>query len=216
MRNIVVLTADSEPRSILPEVLAAQAEEFNGQVAAVVSSTQAAPGLRLAQESDVPTAVVEYDEYRKWGKPGALYEEDLAHRLQQFSPDLVVLDNWSLTLSRQFLRYFPWRVIKASQGLWSDEGQPVKLPDGTFADPLTGLSGQNATQAVLASGQTYTGATVHVVLDALDAGPVIRRGLVGIEEGDTVERLYESVKRREAEIMIESLRDLCLDMTAVS
>jgi folate-dependent phosphoribosylglycinamide formyltransferase PurN len=108
-------------------------------------------------------------------------------------------------------------VINVHPGLLPDPGERrIRLPDGTTADPFEGLAGENAIQAVLASGQTYAGSTVHVVTEEVDRGPVIKRGLVKVEPGDTVATLYDRLKAKEHEIMVECLRELCREMKTIT
>lgn len=214
MRRIVVLTS-RETAENLPAVLAGQATEYNGQVVCVVASSEFATSLDLVERSDVPSRVFSYDDFRREGKPHALYEQKLAHLLQSYSPDLILIDGWNLSLSRQFLRYFPWRVLRVAQGLLGEDGKPFRCADGTNGDPLFGLSGANAVQAALASGHAYTGSTVYVVVDESESGPVVDRGLVRIMPGDTVDSLHTKLRRQEAETVLGALHELCIEMTSV-
>lgn len=210
MRRIVVLTSNSGTGSNLQALIDAQSTEYNGQVVGVVSSTPDAYALVRAHEADIPSEVLSFKEYQAAGKPRGIYEEDLARVVQKFTPDLVVLAGWMLILGKPFLQYFPWKVLNLHPGLIPDKkGEPVELPDGTVADDFAGLAGENAIKALLASGQTYAGSTVHVVTEEVDWGPVVKRGLVKVEPEDTVESLYDRLKKKEHEIMVGSLRELC-------
>jgi phosphoribosylglycinamide formyltransferase-1 len=212
MRRIVILTS-SEPTEHLPAILDSQTEAFNGQIVCVVSSHGASPALKTAVEADVAIESLDFSEYCRWGKPGALYEEDLAHLLQKYSPDLILLEGWSVPLSRRFVRYFPWRVLGISKGLTDDAGEPITLPDGSRSDTLTGLTGQNAVQAALASTASHIGSTVHVVLDSPEYGPVVTHAKVELQPGETPESLEARWQAAEQASLIKSLSDLCRDAT---
>jgi phosphoribosylglycinamide formyltransferase-1 len=55
-------------------------------------------------------------------------------------------------------------------------------------------------QAVLDSGLTVSGATVHLVDNGYDTGPVFERQTVPVEPGDTVETLAARVFDAECEL----------------
>lgn len=212
VRRIAVLTSNTGTGSNLQALLDAQTDGYNGQIVCVISAKPNVYGLVRAHEADVPTEVVDFEDYRRAGRPRAWYEEDLARKLQGYSPDLIVLAGWTMQLSKHFLRYFPWRVLNIHPGLLPDQpGERVKLPGGQLGDPCTGLSGENAIKAVLASGSKYAGSTVHVVTEREDWGPVVKRGLVKVKPDDTVTSLYDRVKQTEHKIIVQSLKELCLE-----
>lgn len=55
-------------------------------------------------------------------------------------------------------------------------------------------------EAVLASGAKFSGATVHLVDEEYDRGPIVMQKVVPVEEGDTPETLAARVLRIEHEI----------------
>ncbi len=211
MRRIAVLISNTGSGSNLQTLLDQQASGYNGQVVCVVSGKADAYGLVRAKEADVPTHVHDLAAYQAAGKPRAQFEEDLAYLLQKYSPDLIVLAGWQLILSETFLRYFPWRVINLHPGLLGDTPeQAFVLPNGQQAEACYGLSGENAIKAMLASGQPQAGSTVHAVVSGdTESGPVIKRGMVPIKPEDTVDSLYQRLKGKEHQILVESLRELC-------
>lgn len=212
MRRITVLISNLGTGTNLQALIDEATTGYNGQIVCVISSKADAYGLVRAKQADIPTEIFDYTDFRAQGKPRARYEEELAQTLQRYSPDLIVLAGWKLALSQTFLRYFPWRVIALHPGLIPDRpGNQVKLPDGTYGDDYAGLAGENAIQALLAAGQTYAGSTVYVVTDQVDRGPVLARGLVKVEPGDDVETLYERLKEKEHDILLDSLHELCLE-----
>ncbi len=212
MRRIAVLISNKGSGSNLQALVDGQADGYNGQVVCVVSDKPDAYGLIRAREADIPTEVIDYTDYEKHGRPRTHYEEDLAHRLQGYSPDLIVLAGWTFGLSATFMRYFEWRVINLHPGLLPDaKRHKFKLPDGTFADPCLGLSDSNAIQAVLASKQTYVGSTVHALKPDGSPGPVLARGVVKVEPQDTIVSLHERIKGEEHRIMLAAMRELCLE-----
>lgn len=211
MRRIAVLTSNAGSGSNLQALIDNQADTYDGQLVCVISSSPNAYALVRAHEADIPAETWDLSEYIAEGKPRSLFEQDLARKLQTYNPDLIILAGWTLSLSHSFLRYFPWKVLNLHPGLLGDKpGEPYRLPNGQNADPCIGLSAENAIKAILASGQPYAGSTVHVVTGNPAETPVVMRGLVEVEDTDTVESLYTRLKGKEHEIIVESLRQLCL------
>ena len=63
-------------------------------------------------------------------------------------------------------------------------------------------------QRALEAGGKVTGSTVHYVTPEVDAGPMICRAEVAIEEGDTEETLHERIKQIEHKLIVEAVREL--------
>jgi phosphoribosylglycinamide formyltransferase 1 len=66
--------------------------------------------------------------------------------------------------------------------------------------------GMDAIERAIESGAKVTGATVHLVSEALDAGPIIIQEVVPILEGDTVETLRQRVHEAERRILPQAIR----------
>lgn len=66
--------------------------------------------------------------------------------------------------------------------------------------------GMDAIQRAIESGTKVTGATVHLVSEALDAGPILVQEVVPILEGDTVETLTKRVHEAERRILPQAIR----------
>jgi phosphoribosylglycinamide formyltransferase-1 len=147
------------------------------RVGIVISSVAGAGGLAIAERAGIPATTVA----RKGFESDAAYSDAVFGELAPHSPDLVILAG--------FLRKL---VVPAE---W--EGRilnihPALLPEMAFASGR-GFYGDRVHQAVLESGQTVSGATVHLVDNEYDAGPVYMRETVPVLPGDTVETLAARV-----------------------
>ena len=71
-----------------------------------------------------------------------------------------------------------------------------------------GLFGKAVHEAVLAAGERVTGATVHLVDERYDHGPVIAQSKVPVMSNDTLETLGVRVLEREHELYVETLRKI--------
>lgn len=100
--------------------------------------------------------------------------------LENASIDLVVLAGYLKHIPAKVIREYHGRIINVHPGLLPDFGGP-------------GMYGSRVHAAVLASGATSTGLTVHFVDDEYDHGPVIAQWRVRVKIDDTAESLAERV-----------------------
>ena len=105
-------------------------------------------------------------------------------RLGQHRADLVVLAG--------YLKLVPAAVVEAYAGRMINI-HPALLPH--FGG--RGMYGRRVHAAVLASGATESGATVHLVDEEFDHGAVLAQVRVAVEPGDTPETLAARVLQQE-------------------
>ncbi len=186
------------------------------EIALVVSNKADAYGLQRALKRRLPAI------YLPWGQPtvGAQFiapefiapkpemsesESRLATLLHLFQIDLIVLAGWMRILSAAFLEQFPQHIINIHPALLPDNGtgSTFTTRNGTQIPAFRGL---HAVQQALDAGVKITGSCVHFVTPEVDAGPVICREEVAIEEGDTEETLHERLKVVEHRLVVEAVR----------
>lgn len=100
--------------------------------------------------------------------------------LDDASADLVVLAGYLKHIPENVIREYHERIINIHPGLLPDFGGP-------------GMYGSRVHAAVLASGATNTGLTIHFVDDEYDHGPVIAQWRVRVKTDDTAESLAKRV-----------------------
>ena len=186
------------------------------EIALVVSNKADAYGLQRALKHKLPAI------YLPWGQRtvGAQFiapeitapkptmsesESQLTTLLHLFQVDLIVLAGWMRILSAAFLEQFPQRVINIHPALLPDDGtgSTFTTRNGTQIPAFRGL---HAVQQALDAGVKITGSCVHFVTPEVDAGPVICREEVAIEEGDTEETLHERLKVVEHRLIVKAVR----------
>ncbi|MFN8223209.1 MAG: phosphoribosylglycinamide formyltransferase [Gaiellales bacterium] len=155
-------------------------------VAAVASSTDRAGALQRAQAAGIPTDVFPLAEFP------SREERDLAMAdwLLEHDVHLVVCAGYMQLLTFDFLVSFEGRVVNVHPSL------------------LPAFPGAHAIEDALAAGATVTGATVHLVDEGIDTGPVLRQEAVPILPGDTVATLHARVQEVEHRILPEVVREL--------
>src|SRR5699024_1061632 len=110
----------------------------------------------------------------------AAFEREALPLLSRYRIDAVVLAGFLSILSENFLRSFPERVVNV---------HPSLIP--SFCGK--GYYGLRVHEAALAYGVKVTGATVHLVNEVPDGGPIVLQMAVDILPGDTPEVLQRRV-----------------------
>jgi phosphoribosylglycinamide formyltransferase-1 len=107
--------------------------------------------------------------------------------------DLIILAGYMRLLGKTILKRYHGRVINI---------HPALLPK--FGGQ--GMYGMHVHRAVLAAGELETGATVHLVTENYDEGPILAQTKVLIEPADTPESLAERVLRVEHALYIDTIK----------
>jgi formyltetrahydrofolate-dependent phosphoribosylglycinamide formyltransferase len=173
---------------------AIQAGKLNAQIVVVVSNRREAYGLVRAERAGIPTLYFPLKPYRDAGRSREEYDADLARRVAEYAPDLVVLAGWMHVLSPAFLNHFPGRVLNLHPAL------PGRFP-GTHAI-------QRAYEAFRRGEIDRTGVMVHWVVPEVDAGPVIAVAEVPIYQTDTLDELETRVHATEHQLLVEAIQAL--------
>src|SRR5262245_24798400 len=106
--------------------------------------------------------------------------------------DVVLLLGYMRKLGPATLRTFRNRILNIHPALLPEHGGK-------------GRYGTHVHESVLASGDTETGVSIHVVSQDYDQGPVIAQCRVPVLEGDTPATLQARVLAREHEFLVETL-----------
>ncbi len=165
----------------------------HGEIVLVLSDHAEAYALERARRAGIPVAVFD----RKQVSCRAEREEGMLAALKASGAELVVLAGFLSILSPAFVSAYEGRILNI---------HPALLP--SFGGE--GFYGLRVHEAVLKAGVKVTGATVHFVTAACDAGPIIAQKAVEVKEGDTPETLQKRVMR-EAEWVIypEAVEQVC-------
>ena len=148
------------------------------RVVLVASNSPVAGALTRARAAGVPAEIIDRP------SDGTL----LLDLLRKATPDLVVLAG--------YLRLVPESVVAAYDGRMINV-HPALLPDFGGA----GMYGRKVHEAVLASGATQSGASVHLVTNEFDRGPVVAQWPVPVLRGDTPETLAARVLAVEHQLL---------------
>ena len=174
------------------------------EIVLVVSNQPDAVGLQKALKHRLPAL------YLPW-KQREEAEARLTAILHLFQVDLIVLAGWMRIFTAKFVAQFPRRMINLHPALLPDDGMSKTYVTSSGIE-VPALRGLHVVQQAWDAGMKVTGSTVHYVTPEVDAGPVICREEVVIEEGDTEETLHERIKRVEHRLIVEAVRGHTLRM----
>lgn len=148
----------------------------DGEIALVIASRKKAYALERARMAGVPALALPRRDYEKT----ADYDAALLTALQEAGVELVVLAGFLCVLGEKMLKGYEGRIVNVHPSLI-----PAFCGDGFY--------GLHVHEAALARGVKVTGATVHLVNEVTDGGPILLQKAVEVLEGDTPESLQKRV-----------------------
>lgn len=181
------------------------------EIALVVSNKANAQGVQRALQHKIPTIYLPWQAPELSASPvvrgkGMLSDSEakLTSLVHLFQVDLIVLAGWMRIFSAAFVEQFPRRILNLHPALIPDDGTGniFITRDGSTIPVFRGL---HVVKMALDAGVKVTGSTVHYVTPEVDAGPVLCREEVAIEEGDTEESLHERLKLVEHRLIVEAV-----------
>ena len=187
MLSLVVLISGggSNLRALLE---ASEDAEFPARVIAV-GADRDADGFEHAENFGVPTfsvAMSNFADRDAWG-------DALLEQIRVWAPDLVVLSG--------FMKLLPPHVVEAlAPNLINTH--PAYLPE---------FPGAHAVRDAIAAGVTETGASVIVVDNGVDTGPIISQERIPVLDGDTEASLHERIKPVERRLLVQAILDIAND-----
>ena len=125
------------------------------------------------------------------GPDGA--DRQIAEALADSGAELVVLSGYMRKLGPRTLSRYKGRILNIHPALLPRHGGH-------------GLYGRHVHEAVRASGDTKSGASIHLVDGEYDTGPVIAQAEVPVHPDDSVEDIEARVRAVEPGLMVETLR----------
>jgi len=156
-------------------------------VVAVATNRPSCGGAALARERNIPVGELSLKRF------ATEEERDAAMRdfFMSHGVELVVDAGYDRIHTRPFLEAYRGRIVNV---------HPSLLPE--FGGSM------DAVEQALGSGASVTGATVHLVTEDIDAGPILTQEEVPVMKGDTVETLRGRVHEAEHRILPKAIRML--------
>lgn len=156
----------------------------NCKIVSVVSNKKEAYALERAKKYNIETAVISKRDYEN----KELYDEALINHFKTKEVDLIVLAGFMVVLGKKFIQAYQNKIINI---------HPSLIP--SFCG--NGFYGIKVHEAALNRGVKVTGATVHIVDEGTDTGPILLQKAVNVNDDDTPDTLQKRVME-EAEWII--------------
>ncbi|HEX4199797.1 MAG TPA: phosphoribosylglycinamide formyltransferase [Caulobacteraceae bacterium] len=167
------------------------AGELDATAAIVISNNADAPALAFALASGVAGRHISAR------SAGSEAEADrlIAAALAEAGVNLVVLSGYLRMVGPLTLARYQGRILNIHPALLPKYGGK-------------GMYGRFVHEAVLSSGDAVSGASVHLVDEEYDHGPVVSQKTVPIVAGDTAETLRDKVIAIEGALFVETLQKI--------
>jgi phosphoribosylglycinamide formyltransferase-1 len=156
---------------------------YGAEVVAVGADRDGIEGLLRAEKANVATFVRKVGEF----PDRDAWDRALCAAVAGFEPDLVVLAGFMKLVGPAFLARFAGRVVNT---------HPALCP---------AFPGTTGPADALAYGVKVTGATLFVVDEGLDTGPIIAQTVVPVDDEDDIAALHERIKVAERQMLVDTV-----------
>jgi len=151
----------------------------------VVSNKINAEGLVFAKQNSIETFAFNAEK----DQDNSIFEEQTLHILEKKKIDLICLAGFMRILSENFIKSFSKPILNI---------HPSLLPS---------FRGLNTHERVLKSGCLIHGATVHLITNKLDQGPILGQTVIKVQDGSTPQKLKERLLPQEHHLYTKVLRE---------
>ncbi|MEO7815090.1 MAG: phosphoribosylglycinamide formyltransferase [Sphingomicrobium sp.] len=182
-RTRVAILISGRGSNMAALIYAARADDCPFEIALVTGDKPDAAGLALAKAEGAATLPLDAR------SSGASYWKDLQSALERASIDVIALAGFMRIIPADFVAQWAGRMINI---------HPSLLPRHP---------GLRSHEAVLAGGETTTGATVHLVSEIVDSGAILGQVEVAVLPGDTPDALATRVLIAEHQLYPRILAD---------
>lgn len=181
--KIVVLA--SREGSLL-QALIDQESLLNYQIDLVISDNPQAKALERAAAADIETRLILEKEF----SDRASWQQALLETLIDHEPKLIVLAGFMRILPESVVKRFTNQILNS---------HPSLLPK---------YRGLAAVAQALAAGDSETGATLHLVDQGVDTGPIVEQVVVRVLPQDTNQELHQRIKLAEQALLPKIVHSL--------
>jgi phosphoribosylglycinamide formyltransferase 1 len=162
------------------------------RVSLVISDRAAAGALRRAESRGVSAVHLDPS-----GQSSSEYDVRTLGRLRDDDVGIVCLAGFMRILTPPLVRAFEGRMLNVHPSL------------------LPAFPGAHAVRDALAWGSKVTGATVHLVDEEVDHGPIVLQGAVPIRDGDDEAALHTRIQEVEHRLYPQAVRLLLEDRLVI-
>ncbi len=170
---------------------ASKSGQLTADIVWVVSNMKKAFGLKRAENEHIETFIYKKKNYDSPKTAG----NDLLQKLQERNIDYIATAGYLQLLPSVVVKAFRNKIVNIHPALLPKYGGK-------------GMYGQNVHKAVLESGDSESGATVHLVDEIYDNGKILEQAKVAVLDDDTPESLAARVLEQEHKLYPETIEKL--------
>ena len=193
MMRLAVL-ASHEGSTLQALIDACAAQSLDAEVVLVVSNNSKSGALRRAAAANINTRHISTKTHGSEDNAN----HAIANALADAEVDWVLLLGYMKKMGEAILCQYSGRIINT---------HPALLPD--FGGQ--GFFGRKVHEAVHAAGVNETGATLHIVGQDYDTGPIIAQIRVPVLSGDDIDAIELRVKTAERKLLVDTLSQIEAD-----
>ena len=157
--------------------------QIDGKICCVLSNKEKAFGLVRAKEANIPTIVIEHQNFETREK----FETAILESLKSYQIDLIVLAGFMRILSPVLIKPYLGKLMNI---------HPSLLPK---------YPGLNTHQKVIDNQDTQHGVTIHFVDETLDGGQICAQSIMKVESND-IDILENKIHKLEHELYPEVIQ----------
>jgi len=166
-----------------------KAGKLDAEPAVVISNNADAGALGFAGEAGIPAFHLSSNTY----EDKSVLDQEITNTLISHNVDWVILAGYMKKIGSKLLEQFQGKIFNIHPSLLPTHGGK-------------GMFGLHVHESVLASGDSETGVTIHLVDGEYDQGKILAQVRVEVEEGDTPEVLAARVLKLEHQLYSETLQ----------
>ena len=167
----------------------------NTEIRVVISNNEGAYALERAKNYGTEALLLSPKSFETREEFNKVFLE----KVDELKPDLIVLAGFLVVIPEEMISRYRNKIINI---------HPSLIP--AFCG--TGFYGLKVHEAALARGVKLTGATVHLVNEECDGGPILLQKAVAVQPGDTPETLQKRVMvEAEWQLLPKALAMVCSD-----
>ncbi len=163
----------------------------NAEIVRVVSNNRKAYALTRAEENGINAVCVSPKDYGDRER----FNRAFMDTVEEARPDLIVLAGFLVVLPKELVGKYRNRILNI---------HPSLIP--SFCGK--GFYGLTVHEKALERGVKVTGATVHLVDEGTDTGPILLQKAVEVEDGDTPETLQKRVMEQAEWVLLPKAIDM--------
>ncbi|MCL2039416.1 MAG: phosphoribosylglycinamide formyltransferase [Bacteroidetes bacterium] len=163
-----------------------KAGKLNANLCAVISNNRSAIAIEKARNENIPAFIVNSSTHPNNS------DKEIVRILQQYNVNTVILAGYMKAISKYLIDSFNGRVLNIHPALLPKYGGK-------------GMYGMNVHQAVIKNKESISGATIHLVNEEYDKGPILAQKEISVLPEDTTETLAEKVLKIEHNLYTDVL-----------